>query len=178
MTGFYVAIFSHRFDTSASYGDPIDESHFSSNSEPKSKSLELSAPMEAGPPLLLGGTVPHSMIKRVMSSLLTGVEFSTAERSHKGTQVIETAIEGLCDGLGRMGSEPPAKDGRTSDVKIPVTATGSADSHIYHAHIYASLSISNPPLDPKASDNAETAISGTNPPVNVLGVRRKKKREQ
>jgi regulator of Ty1 transposition protein 109 len=34
-----------------------------------------------------------------MTSLVTGVEFSTTERSIRGTETLETAIRGLCEGI-------------------------------------------------------------------------------
>ncbi|KAF8526701.1 histone acetylation protein-domain-containing protein [Gautieria morchelliformis] len=178
VTGFFVAVFSQRRDATKSDGEPIDVgSHLPSDSKTRSRSVDLSAPADIEPPFLLEGTVPHSLIKRVMSSLLTGVEFSTAERSHKGTQVIETAIEGLCEGIGHINGKLLAEGHRISDVQMPERETGTTHPNIYKAHVYASLSVSNPPLPRKSANNAGAANSGTNPPVNVLGVRRKKKRE-
>ena len=166
VTGFFVTAFSQDCRKgSANVAAPM-----LSNSQTRLGSLDPFVPGGINPPLLLEGTVPHSVIKRVMSSLLTGVEFSTAERSHKGTQVIETAIKGLCEGLGLMSSGPPTKEPRIDEAN-----TGTTNPHIYQAHVYSSVSVSNPPLTRKS--NAGAAASATNPPVNVLGVRRKKKRE-
>jgi Histone acetylation protein len=178
VTGFFVAVFSQRCDATKSDGKSIDAgSHLPSDSKTRPRSVDPSAPADIGPPFLLEGTVPHSVIKRVMSSLLTGVEFSTAERTHKGTQVIETAIEGLCEGLGHINSKLLAEGHRISDVKMPERETGTTYPNIYKAHVYASLSVSNPAVPRKSANNPGVADSGTNPPVNVLGVRRKKKRE-
>jgi len=44
----------------------------------------------------LGGHVSSQVNKRIMTSLLTGVEFSTAERSIKATETLESGIKGLC----------------------------------------------------------------------------------
>jgi regulator of Ty1 transposition protein 109 len=176
VTGFFVAIFSQQCDTTTSHGEFANASQLSSHSETKSRSLDPSS-ADVGPPLLLQGTLPHSLIKRVMSSLLTGVEFSTTERAHKGTQVIETAIQGLCKGLGDMSSELSVKESPANDGKQATKQTGTENNQIYKAHVYASLLVSNPPLARKSSSNTGTVTSNANPPVNVLGVRRKKKRE-
>ncbi|KAF8588620.1 hypothetical protein K439DRAFT_1629618, partial [Ramaria rubella] len=153
VTGFFVAIFSHRWETE---GPGTSMSHSPSAFESKSHSSD---PLDVRRPLLSEGTVPHSVIKRVMTSLLTGVEFSTAERAIKGTEVMETAIQGLCEGLGDMNEG--AAEG-----------SGNMSSKIYHGHVYASISVSNPPSTRKTAGSA-----GGSAPVNVLGVRRKKKRE-
>lgn len=177
VTGFFVAIFSQRCNMARSHDKSINAFQTLSQSETKMRSTDSSPSTVAIPPLLLQGTIPHSVIKRVMSSLLTGVEFSTAERAHKGTQVIETAIEGLCEGLGDTNSELPVGNYSASDGKEPTKEMGYGKSQMYKAHVYASLSTSNPPLAPKSANNPGAVASDTNPPVNVLGVRRKKKRE-
>jgi regulator of Ty1 transposition protein 109 len=43
------------------------------------------------------GLVSSQVNKRIMTSLLTGVEFSTTERSVKATDALESAIKGLCE---------------------------------------------------------------------------------
>jgi len=45
------------------------------------------------------GQVPSQMTKRIMSSLLTGHEFSTVERCIRATGILEETIKGLCEGL-------------------------------------------------------------------------------
>jgi regulator of Ty1 transposition protein 109 len=52
------------------------------------------SPLEPRP-----GQVPSSLIKRIMTDLLTGHEFSTRERAIRATEALETAIKGLCEGL-------------------------------------------------------------------------------
>ena len=178
VTGFFVAIFSWQYDTPISDEEPPNVvSRLPPNSKTRSRSLDSSTPAETETPLLLEGTVPHSVIKRVMSSLLTGVEFSTAERAHKGTQVIETAIKGLCEGLGHTSNGAPAKEPGINDLNILAKEPGTTNPPIYEGHIYSALSVSNPPLARKSAHSPGAATSSTNPPVNVLGVRRKKKRE-
>ena len=45
------------------------------------------------------GQVSSQVNKRIVSSLLTGVEFSTLERSIRGTEMLEGVIKGLCEDL-------------------------------------------------------------------------------
>ncbi|TFK40616.1 histone acetylation protein-domain-containing protein [Crucibulum laeve] len=45
------------------------------------------------------GQVSSQINKRIMTSLLTGVEFSTVERSVRATETLESAIKGLCEGI-------------------------------------------------------------------------------
>ncbi|KAJ7935517.1 DUF1714 domain-containing protein [Mycena leptocephala] len=44
-------------------------------------------------------SVSCQLNKRILSSLMTGVEFSTVERSVKATETLEGAIRGLCEGI-------------------------------------------------------------------------------
>ncbi|KAF9077564.1 histone acetylation protein-domain-containing protein [Rhodocollybia butyracea] len=48
------------------------------------------------------GQVPSQMNKRIITSLMTGVEFSTRERAIRATEVIETAVRGLCEGIAAV----------------------------------------------------------------------------
>ncbi|KAJ3821865.1 DUF1714 domain-containing protein [Lentinula raphanica] len=45
------------------------------------------------------GQVSSKMNKRVITSLMTGVEFSTRERAIRATELIEGTIRGLCEGI-------------------------------------------------------------------------------
>jgi regulator of Ty1 transposition protein 109 len=54
----------------------------------------------------LPGQVSSQLIKRVMTSLLTGHEFSTLERSIRATEGLEGSIKGLCDGLAPIPAKP------------------------------------------------------------------------
>jgi regulator of Ty1 transposition protein 109 len=54
------------------------------------------------------GQVPSQMMKRIMSSLLTGHEFSTAERCIRATGVLEDTIRGLCEGLKTVDDTLPS----------------------------------------------------------------------
>lgn len=56
--------------------------------------LERISPLEAQ-----NGQVSSQINKRIMTTLVTGVEFSTVERSIRGTETVESAIKGLCEGL-------------------------------------------------------------------------------
>jgi regulator of Ty1 transposition protein 109 len=54
---------------------------------------------EMSPLVPQAGQVSSQMTKRIMSSLLTGHEFSTVERCVRATGILEETIRGLCDGL-------------------------------------------------------------------------------
>ena len=54
---------------------------------------------EMSPLVPQAGQVSSQMTKRIMSSLLTGHEFSTVERCVRATGILEETIKGLCDGL-------------------------------------------------------------------------------
>lgn len=45
------------------------------------------------------GQVSSNITKRVMNSLMTGMEFSTFERAVRGTEMLEAAIKGMCEGI-------------------------------------------------------------------------------
>ena len=45
------------------------------------------------------GQVSSNITKRVMNSLMTGIEFSTVERAVRGTETLEEAIKGMCEGI-------------------------------------------------------------------------------
>ncbi|GJJ13503.1 hypothetical protein Clacol_007757 [Clathrus columnatus] len=144
VTGFFVAVFAQKY---ISDEKPISNS-------------------ESSPSMLVDGTVPHTVLKRVMTSLVTGVEFATTERSYKSTQTIQTAIKGLCDGLKDTSSS--TSDGEKSSILEDHTG-------IYSRHVHASFTINNPPLLRKQLTGPSTVNGGAS--VNILGVRRKKKRD-
>ncbi|KAF7795178.1 hypothetical protein EIP86_006327 [Pleurotus ostreatoroseus] len=58
------------------------------------------------------GQVAPRLVKRVLTSLMNGYDFSTAELAAKSTETLEGAIRGLCDGLVAGAAEPAS----TSDV--------------------------------------------------------------
>ncbi|KAH0831918.1 histone H3-K56 acetyltransferase [Lanmaoa asiatica] len=70
---------------------------------------------EPSPLAPLPGQVSSQMMKRVLTSLMTGYEFPTVERAVWSTRVLEEAIKGLCDGL--------------KIVQCPVIAQSPGDSH-------------------------------------------------
>ena len=173
VTGFFVAVFSRRCDSTATHGRAVDSGWPSDfNSQNSNTGANVKSP------LLSAGTVPHSILKRVMSSLLTGVEFSTVERAHKATNVIESAIKGLCEGLGPgklPDGQPVAKKPAEQEAQVEVQ---EPRPDVYASHVYASLAISNPPLARKPMNNVTGTSTGATASVNILGVRRKKKREE
>ncbi|KAJ7175772.1 DUF1714 domain-containing protein [Mycena filopes] len=84
VTGFFVAAFS---------GSP---SSVSGASEP--------SPLAPQP-----GQVSCQLNKRILSSLMTGLEFSTRDRAVKATETLEGAIRGLCEGIPVLGMAPPSR---------------------------------------------------------------------
>lgn len=81
----------------------------------RDKSRSPSSPLEPQP-----GHISAQLIKRVLSSLMTGVEFSTVERAIKGTEAIENSIRGLCDGVSALpplpgSSQPTIVDGSENE---------------------------------------------------------------
>ena len=134
------------------------------------------------------GQVPRAMNRRVLSSLLTGVEFSTPERARKATELIEGAVRGLCDGLAQKLPTPKSKNQSTDATqdslapplpKTPPRRTvglpavndispnpfdePEATLETYKAFIYGSITVSNPPQPPKGADNgtAPEGLSGS-----------------
>jgi regulator of Ty1 transposition protein 109 len=62
-------------------------------------SIKSTSKSELSPLAPLAGQVSSKIIKRIMTSMLTGVEFSTAERALRATETLEGAIKGLCEGI-------------------------------------------------------------------------------
>lgn len=152
------------------------------------------------------GQVPRSMNRRILSTLLTGVEFSTPERARRATDLIEGTVRGLCEGLASKLPLPKSKNQTaetTQDslapplprtpprrtVGLPLVNDISpnpfdepeATLETYKAHIYGSVTVSNPPLPPKANvsctttERASDGSLGNKAKVHVLTVRKKKK---
>ncbi|KAH7921899.1 DUF1714 domain-containing protein [Leucogyrophana mollusca] len=65
------------------------------------------------------GQVSCQMNKRIMSSLLTGHEFSTVERAVWSTKVLEESIKGLCDGLKPIPTPAPVSRRRDYGRQTP-----------------------------------------------------------
>lgn len=82
------------------------------------------------------GQVSSQINKRVMTSLLTGVEFSTVERAIRGTETLESAIKGLCEGItpySAPSTKAPAaplllKDLSDADRRTPEPESSSSSS--------------------------------------------------
>ncbi|KAF7314216.1 hypothetical protein MKEN_00893900 [Mycena kentingensis (nom. inval.)] len=52
------------------------------------------------------GQVSAQLNKRVLNTLMTGLEFSTVERAVKATESLESSIKGLCDGIVPLLAAP------------------------------------------------------------------------
>ena len=55
------------------------------------------------------GQVSSSVTKRIMNSLITGIEFSTVDRAVRGTETLEGAIKGMCEGISVGGEADPPR---------------------------------------------------------------------
>jgi regulator of Ty1 transposition protein 109 len=136
------------------------------------------------------GQVPRAMNRRILSSLLTGVEFSTPERARKATELIEGAVRGLCEGLAQQLPTPKSKnqsaDATQDSLAPPLPKTPprrtvglpavddispnpfdepEATLETYRAFIYGSVTVSNRPRAPRGagSGTASDGVSGSAP---------------
>jgi regulator of Ty1 transposition protein 109 len=75
------------------------------------------------------GQVSSQINKRVMTSLLTNVEFSTVDRAIRATETLENAIKGLCEGIAPTQSHTSsAVNLRELDRRTPERETSSQDT--------------------------------------------------
>ncbi|KAJ7044022.1 histone acetylation protein-domain-containing protein [Mycena alexandri] len=106
VTGFFVAAFSSgpvasSVTGSASSSDASEQPAVGTQSHP--------SPLAPQP-----GQVSSQLNKRILSSLMTGLEFSTRERAVKATETLEGAIRGLCEGIPVSGVAAPTSRAPTS----------------------------------------------------------------
>lgn len=147
------------------------------------------------------GQVSSQMMKRVLTSLMTGHEFPSVERAVWSTRVLEETIKGLCDGLKVVQSsdiapspgDAPERDLAGSTLAPPETppphlmndkrpmddvspnpfAEPVASLETYNSYIYGSVAVSNP--DEPRKDSVEAAGGDGKPTITVLTARRKKR---
>ncbi len=116
------------------------------------------------------GEVSKHIIERTVSNLLTSHEFSNDERSIASTASIESSIKSLCEGLkshteAGAATHPPSES--------PASEASPLD--FYHNHVYSTVEVNNTPVEPSAG--TKRALEGeAAPTVNVLAVKRKKKK--
>ncbi|KZV73692.1 hypothetical protein PENSPDRAFT_749925 [Peniophora sp. CONT] len=94
VTGFFAVVF-----TLATPSDTSADASSSVNTATPVSKQDTPNPMQPRP-----GHVPRHINERVLKLLSTGVEFSTTERARKGTEVVESSLKGLCEGIA---SRPP-----------------------------------------------------------------------
>ncbi|KAF9046414.1 histone acetylation protein-domain-containing protein [Panaeolus papilionaceus] len=137
------------------------------------------------------GQVSSAINKRVMSNMLTGVEFSTKERAIRSTESLETAIKGLCEGLipttttmttttvnGLLAVPEAPSTPRPNRKKVELEVSPNpfpepeTTLETYTDYIYGVALVQNdaPVNHPKRVE------SKVNEPVRVLTVRKKTKR--
>lgn len=68
------------------------------------------------------GQVSSSITKRVMNSLMTRIEFSTVDRAVRGTETLEGAIRGMCEGISVGGEVDPPRLRQEHGRKTPEPA--------------------------------------------------------
>ncbi|KAF9481201.1 hypothetical protein BDN70DRAFT_931099 [Pholiota conissans] len=126
------------------------------------------------------GQVSGQIHKRILGTLLTGVEFSTAERAAWGTETVEGAIRGLCEGgpvpvaardrglLEVPRTPPPRRRGlpAVADVTPNPFPEAVATASTYTEWIYGRTVTRN-------AVGVRAEVAG--PAVRELAVRRKKK---
>ncbi|EKM51987.1 uncharacterized protein PHACADRAFT_262433 [Phanerochaete carnosa HHB-10118-sp] len=180
-------------------------------SSPSSTSHSHSTPSPLAPQ---PGQVAPNLVRRVVATLLHGVEFSNAERAAKSTETLEASIKGLCENVAASSpaetsrspsslapllfrrdstpepapanvtlevprTPPPKYDGALPDISPNPFPEPTASLDTYRSHIYGSVTVSNPPLVPRAvdavgADGAPGAAAAQ--PVTMLAVRKKKRK--
>ena len=166
-------------------------------------SSALSSSVAAPSPLApQPGQVSSQINRRILSSLTTGVEFSTSERAVRGTEIVETTLRGLCEGIAAGPSQarditealrdrkeeeqssellaPPMTPPRkASSLPDEISPNPFPEPHTsletYHAFIYGSVDVANEALLKPGVDAPATSQEKSAPHVTVLTARKKKK---
>jgi regulator of Ty1 transposition protein 109 len=117
------------------------------------------------------GEVSKNIIERTVNNLLNSHEFSNDERSIQSTASIEAAIRSLCEGLKNQAETTTASP-------LPAEAISSEPSLLdfYRKYVYRSIQVSNAPLEPSAG--TKRPLPGESSAVNVLTVKKKKKKTE
>ena len=140
-------------------------------SKPRSRSIPPLAPQ--------AGQVSPQINKRIITLLCSGLDFSTEEKATKGTELLESTIRGLCEGL-----VPVVATTTTTDDERPKTPERKLHGHVpdvspnpfaepitsletYHQHIYGKVTTANEISTRKSEESSR---------VTKLEVRRKKRK--
>ena len=151
------------------------------------------------------GQVSSNVTKRVMNSLMTGIEFSTVDRAVRGTETLEGAIKGMCEWISvgvevgpprlheeqgrktpepterRDHSAPPRGTGPGGGLAAPEVSPNTfpeptASMETYTSWVYGSVCVDNPlPAKPPGERDGPDKAPGRG--VTVLAVRKKRKKE-
>jgi regulator of Ty1 transposition protein 109 len=127
------------------------------------------------------GQVSAQINKRIITLLGSGLDFSTEEKAAKGTELLESTIRGLCEGLvpvttttttTRDDDERPKTPerklhGHVPDVSPNPFAEPVASLETYHQHIYGKVTTANEISTRKSEESGR---------VTKLEVRRKKRK--
>ena len=148
------------------------------------------------------GQVSSQINKRVMTLLLTNMEFSTIERSIRATETLENAIKGLCEGItpphaaSASNHRDCTPERETPALLAPPVTPPPRMIHgkrvipdvspnpfpepvtsleTYYSHIYGTMSVNNCTEMGSVREGAEAMAA---PPVRVLMARKKTKRAE
>ncbi|TFK73586.1 DUF1714 domain-containing protein [Pluteus cervinus] len=92
------------------------------------------------------GQVSSQINKRIMTSLLTAVEFSTTERAIKATESLEGAIKGLCEGITPLAAGQGNSTGHI--LRAPTPVQGSSDRRTPEREVSGESTYLAPPKTP------------------------------
>lgn len=162
-----------------------------SRSNPTTAKVSIFAPQP--------GHVSSNITRRVVSSLMTAHEFSTVERAVRGTETLEEAIKGLCEGIDGGETDalvnrnktpepadcpplaasslaprtPPRNTNTLPDISPNPFPEPTASLETYSSWIYGSVCVDNPLVSsgPLAKLPEEPTQK-----VTVLAVRKKKRK--
>ena len=122
------------------------------------------------------GQVSYQMIRRIVSSLMTGYEFSTRERCEVGTEKLEGVIKGLCEGLPvQEGEATETDDGSVGHKRGHESASSSSSLDTYFSNIYGRVRVDNNKDMAEKGKGSEEEVRGV--VVRVLSVRKKVRRK-
>lgn len=109
------------------------------------------------------GQVSPKLIKRILTTLMTGVEFSTLERAIKATETLENTIRGLCEGIPLSFSQPvkanPSGSPFSSD--LPTTNRHTPEREL--ASVISSATYLAPPRTPPRRGTSSVLDISPNP---------------
>jgi len=118
------------------------------------------------------GHVSNNIIERITQAMLTSHEYSTDQRSLDSTEILETSIRKLCEGLKETTSEQSEQAKSSSEKANDITSL-----EMYREHIYRRIENNNAPLPSKRGNaGSGNGLGEILQPVTLLAVKKKKKK--